>query len=235
MPPINRFLCLALCLANAALAEDATVALEIRAPHAMAGRPDAFALGYRMREQDVSPDNRFGVIHADMNVIDAEAARNFLVALDPFRILAVNEGFAYFHPGNHREMAVQWAKDSSAVLVMVGDKWGTVGATLFELHDGRVTRRTDIMAAITSLLAAKFPKGKVEPYNNWLRFILDGETEFDLSEDGGQIRIDVSATNNPNLSPGKTWEGTLKALWSVPAARWIEHKVAAKISPKNSE
>jgi hypothetical protein len=91
------------------------------------------------------------------------------------------------------------------------------------------------MAAITSLIAPKFPKGKAKPYNNTRLFILDVETEFDLAEDGSYIAIDVSATNNPNVAPVKTWQGTLKGLWSVPDAHWVTHKATGKLLPKPSE
>ena len=68
-------------------------------------------------------------------------------------------------------MSVEWSKDGSAALVAVGGKWGTISATLFELKEGRVVRRSDLLAAVTRALAAKFPKGKVRPINDQRLFL----------------------------------------------------------------
>jgi hypothetical protein len=107
------------------------------------------AHGYRLRDEDVSPDGRFGVIHADADTIAPAKARNYLVALGPFRILGESKGAVYHQPNDgHGAIVVEWAKDNTAALVMVGHKWGTIGATLFELKEGRVTRRTDLYAKL---------------------------------------------------------------------------------------
>jgi hypothetical protein len=107
------------------------------------------AHGYRLRDEDVSPDGRFGVIHADADTIAPAKARNYLVALGPFRILGESKGAVYHQPNDgHGAIVVEWAKDNTAALVMVGHKWGTIGATLFELKEGRVTRRTDLYAKV---------------------------------------------------------------------------------------
>ena len=185
--------------------------------------------GYHLREEDMSPDKRFGVIHADAGVIDPAKARNYLVALNPFRILSENQGTAFSEGGDSRAMIVEWNKDTSAALVLVGGKWGTIGATLFELKEGRVTRRSDLLAAVTRALAAKFPKEKFRPYNDRVPFVIDGTDTWDFSEDGKQVRVDVSVDTAPNLTPGLAWRGTLKGIWSVPKARWVGQKAAGKI------
>jgi len=190
--------------------------------------PDALPHGYHLRDEDISPDKRFGVIHADVEVIDPAKARNYLVALQPFRILSENQGFAFYDEGGSRAMVVEWSKDSSVALLLVGAKWGTIGATLFEIKEARVTRRTDLLAAVTRSLAAKFPKGKVKPYNDTLRFVISDQDDWDLSVDGRQVRIDVAVDTAPNLAPGLAWKGTLKGIWSVNKARWLEQKVAGK-------
>ena len=195
-----------------------------------ADRRHVMPRGYLLRDEDTSPDKRFGVIYADAEVTDPAKARNFLVALDPFRILAENKGFAYFkEPGDPRAIAIEWTENTSAALVMVGEKWGTISATLFELKDGRVTRRTDLMAEVTKLLAAKFPKGKVKPYNDHLLFRIDGEDQWDFGKDGKQVEIHVSANTAPNLSPGLQWAGTLKGFWSVPEAKWLQQTTTGRI------
>src|SRR5215469_2593301 len=115
--------------------------IEIRGPNVRPGYPDAFALGYKLAENSVSPDGKYGVIYCNNPDIVTEAARNFLVALKPYRILAVVDEFSY---RDRTELKTEWTKDSSTVLVDVAGKWGSSGYTLFELHDGRVTKQTDL-------------------------------------------------------------------------------------------
>ena len=177
----------------------------------------------------MSPDKRFGVIHADAGVIDPAKARNYLVARNPFRILSENHGFAFSEGGDSRAMVVEWNKDTSAALVLVGGRWGTIGATLFELKEGRVTRRSDLLAAVTRALAAKIPKGKLRTHNGRVPLVIDGTDTWDFSENGKQVRVDVSVDTAPNLAPGPAWRGTLKGIWSVPNARWVRQMAEGKI------
>ena len=164
--------------------------------------PDSLPQGYHLRNEDVSPDKRFGVIHADVPTVDPDKARNYLVALKPFRILSENNGPAFYDEGGSRAMVVNWSEDSSVALVCVGGKWGTIGATLFKLKEGRVARRSDLLAEVTRSLKAKFPKGKVRPYNASVPFVISNEDTWELSADGRQVTIDVAVDTAPNLAPG---------------------------------
>ena len=236
---MNRTLTAALCLALGAetclRAQDETrketPQVEIRGPCVRPGMPDAFALAYEVEPDSVSPDGRFGVIFPNprSGYENDVIGRNFLVALKPFRILAANEGFAYFGPHGNRQMAVEWTKDGAAALVVIAAKWGTVSATLFELREGRVTRRTDFMAEITKLLAPRFPKGKVEPYNDSMLITITNPDEWKLSKDGQSVLIDIYGNTAPNLAPGKQWSASFKGKWSVPQGKWIETKIKSGI------
>lgn len=208
-----------------------TPQVEIRGPGVRPGMADAFALGYKLEEGSVSPDRSFGVIYPDprSGYENDVLGRNFLVALKQFRILAANEGFAYFGPHGNRQMAVEWTKNGAAALLLVEAKWGTVGATLFELREGRVTRRTDLMAEITKLLAPRFPKGKVAPYNDRMLFTISGPDEWDFSKDGKSVLIDIYGNTAPNLAPGKQWSASFKGTWSVPQSKWLEKKIKSGI------
>jgi len=194
------------------------------------GYPDAFAFGYKLAEDSISPDGKYGVIYADNPLLaEREVARNFLVALKPFRVLALTEAYRYY---DREALTVEWTKDGSAALVEVAGKWGPIGFTLFELHDGRVTREIDLYSQIERLLEPGFRQAKVQPYNDVLHFILDseGETEkpdVDIDADGQRVHFDVLGTNNPKPMepPIKTWSGRPEAVWSIPEARWLTHKV----------
>jgi hypothetical protein len=222
------------CLVASAADESPAPApkVEIRGPNVRPGYPDAFALGYRVADDSISPDGKYGVISPNVHRISYEVARDFLVALKPLRFLAVNEAETSYDIRN--TTFVEWAKDNSTVVVSVEGKWGPVGFTLFELQDGRVKRQTNLYAEIARLLEPAYRKAKVGPWNDLRHFNFD-RRDNDIGEgahmenDGRQIRFDVFATNNPKPMdpPIKTWGGHFEGTWNIPEARWLTHKVTS--------
>jgi hypothetical protein len=204
--------------------------IEIHGPNVRPGYPDAFAFGYHVADDSISPDGKYAVISPNLHRVGYEVARDFLVELKPLRFLAINEAETSYDIRN--TTFVEWAKDSSAVVVSVEGKWGPVGFTLFELQDGRVKRQTNLYAEIVGLLEPGYQKAKVKPWNDLYHFNFDrGEKSrgagAHLGSDGRQIRFNVDATNNPKpmSPPMKTWNGHFEGTWSIPEARWITHKV----------
>lgn len=195
--------------------------------HARRGLPDAFALAYELDADSISPDGRFGVIvpNAKSGFENAEIARDFLVALKPFQILAGNKG-SYYRGANG--MAVDWTRDSSAALVTLAGRWGTISATLFELRDGRVTRCTNLLAEVDKQVAPRFPKGKVQPYSGNQLFSPETTDSWSFSDNGKQVLIELDGNTAPNSAPGLQWQVSFKGTWSVPEARWIEKKITSK-------
>jgi hypothetical protein len=204
--------------------------VEIHGPNARPGFPDAFAFGYHVADDSISPDGKYAVISPNLHRISYEVARDFLVELKPLRFLAVNEAET---PYNIRNTTfVEWAKDNSAALISVEGKWGPVTFTLFELQDGRVKRQTNLYAEIVRLLEPGYQKAKVKPWNDLYHFNFDrrekeGGEGAHLESDGRQIRFNVDATNNPKPMepPMRTWNGHFEGTWSIPEARWVTHKV----------
>jgi hypothetical protein len=206
--------------------------IEIHGPNVRPGYPDAFALGYKLTDDSISPGGEYAFISPNLHRIDYEVGRDFLVALKPLRFLAVNEAETPY--GIRNTTIVEWAKDNSAVVVTVQGKWGPVGFTLFELRDGRVKRQTNLYAEIVRLLEPAYQKARVEPWNDLSHFNFVGgekeEEEAHLESDGRQIRFDVDATNNPKPMepPVKKWSGHFEGTWSIPEARWLTRKVTSK-------
>jgi len=199
--------------------------VEIHGPNVRPGFPDAFAFGYHVADDSISPDGKYAVISPNLHRISYEVARDFLVALKPFRFLAVNEAET---PNDIRNTTlVEWAKDNSAVLITVDGKWGPVAFTLFELQDGRVKRQTNLYTEIVRLLEPGYQKAKVKPWNDLYHFNFDRPEEAHLESDGREIRFNVDATNNPKPMepPIRTWNGHFEGTWSIPEARWLTHKV----------
>jgi hypothetical protein len=80
----------------------------VRGVAVVPGYPDAFAFGCQVADDSLSPDGKYGVIYADAAWIDESIACNFLVALNPFRILAANQGEAYYTYNDHSRRDMQW-------------------------------------------------------------------------------------------------------------------------------
>jgi hypothetical protein len=225
-----------LAMAGLAVAADESPApalqVEIQGPNVRPGYPDAFAFGYKFAENSVSPDGKFALVYCDdPSIVERNAGRNFLVALNPLRILAVVDAYRYY---DRHDVSVEWTKDSSVALVSVPGKWGPIGFTVFEFRNGRVTRQTDLYAQMARLLEPGVRQAKVQPYNDIIHFILDSEGEgkepgTQIDADGKAIHVHVFATSNPKAMdpPMKTWGGHLEAVWSIPEARWVTHKVTS--------
>jgi hypothetical protein len=206
--------------------------IEIHGPNVRPGYPDAFALGYKLADDSISPNGKYAVISPNLHRISYEVARDFLVALKPFRFVAVNEADTPYDIRN--TTFVKWTTDNSAVVISVEGKWGPIAFTLFELQDGHVKRQTNLYAEIVRLLEPGYQKAKVKPWNDLYHFNFDrGEKDMGegahLESDGRQIRFDVFATNNPKPMdpPMKTWGGHFEGTWSIPEARWLTRKVTS--------
>lgn len=192
--------------------------------------PAGMPKGYHISDESTSPNGRYAIIQADPDVVDEEKARNFLVALKPFRQVAELPGFAYFDHANHRSMVVNWAADSSTALVMVGGKWGTLGASVVRIESNGKARTADLVAEIQKLFLPSFRASKVTRYNDVIPFIFDEDNAWDLSTDGQRVTIDVHLTNDPKGAMPKNWSGQMKGVWSVQEAKWLSRKISTDVT-----
>lgn len=194
----------------------------------------AMPKGYALTEDSMSPDGKLAFIHraiaaGESDEADLAKLRNYLVRVAPFEILAENLGEPYFHPGNHRNVAFAWSADGSVGILLVGGKWGTIGATLFELEKGTVTRTTDLLKRVSRELSGPFAAAKVKPYNDVFPFIITGEDQWELDAAGRNLRIAVQVETRPNLAPGRAWAGAFDGVWDVTAAKWSARKASGKV------
>src|SRR5207245_8451372 len=67
---------------------------------------------------------------------ESRTADNYLVALDPFRILGPSP-VGYFENINHKGLSVNWAKDSSAAVIVSQSKWSPRCVIAFEVKEGQ--------------------------------------------------------------------------------------------------
>ncbi|HEU5236843.1 MAG TPA: lysozyme inhibitor LprI family protein, partial [Pyrinomonadaceae bacterium] len=177
-----------------------------------AGLPDKYAKSYLIARSTMSPDKKFAVIYpTDDYYQSADNAKDYVVALEPFRILgALQAEEPYFQHQSHGGISAEWSDDSSVALITLDGKWGPRDVLLVEFHNGKPSRMTNVLRKAHELLP---------PNNRKAIFIEDEDTTFQL--DGtSRVIIDAEVNTSPNdlsLSPD-TWRGHVEATWDIKQA-----------------
>ena len=143
-----------------------------------AGLPESYAKNYLVARSTMSPDGKFGVIYPTVDFSEAKEAKDFLVALKPFRVLApLPTKYPYFQHESHGGIGADWLTDGSATLITLESKWGPGDVFLVEFSGGAVKRITSLLDKVTELLRPKFraAKPKQEAYNDNYDFIFEQE------------------------------------------------------------
>lgn len=200
-----------------------------------AGLPREYA-DYLVASSTLSPDKGFAVIYPKSKLCpderkegSANRCKDYLVALRPFRILTTLETKdPEFENKNHGGMSASWSKDGAAVLVMLEDKWGPGDTFLYELHDGKVSRSTNLLAKVHDLFLPDYKAAKMGPAEDEFAFLVESPDEGVFCEftDSDHVGIHAMATTDPKETPGrKAWEATVAAVWDIPQARFTSKKV----------
>ena len=102
-----------------------------------AGLPENYAKNYLVARSTMSPDKKFAVIYPTVDFSESKEAKDFLVTLDPFRVLApLPTEYPYFQHESHGGIGADWLKDGSAALVTLDSKWGPGDIFLVEFSGG---------------------------------------------------------------------------------------------------
>src|SRR6266511_3200917 len=184
------------------------------------GLPEKYAKDYLIARSTISPNKKFGVIYpTDAYYQNADNAKDYVVALEPFRILgALQAEEPYFQHQSHGGISAEWSDDSSLALITLDGKWGPRDAFLVEFHNGKPSRMTNILRKAHDLLP---------PNDRKAIFIED--TTFQL--DGiSRVAIDANVNSSPNdlgLSPD-TWRGHVEATWDIKQAKFTSKVVSGR-------
>lgn len=199
-----------------------------------AGLPAEYA-DYLIASSTLSPDKAVAVIYPTLELCDepekgaANRCKDYLVALHPFQILTTLETkYPQFQNKNHGGISASWSEDGAAVLVTLESKWGPGDVFLYEIHDGKLTRATNLLAKVEALFQPDYKAAKVDPFNDEFAFAVETPEEGAFCEFVGsdQVRIRATATTDPKEIPGlKAWEAKLEAVWDIPQARFASKKV----------
>ena len=206
-----------------------------------AGLPKEYS-DYLIASKTLSPDRNFAVIYPKTELCPDEPkkgsenrCKDYLVSLQPFQVLTVlDTKYPEFQNKNNGGMSAVWLKNGSAVLVTLDSKWGPGDIFLCEIHDGKLSRSTNLLKKVHDLLVPDFKKARAGRYNEYFDFVFEsGEDEVPVCEfaDSTHVRIRAAATTEPKGIAGeKAWDGAVDATWDIPSAKFSSQKVTRKFA-----
>ena len=227
---ILSFRSLAFCVGVALLV---TAGARIRAAESgddsAAGLPPTYAKNFLVSKNTLSPDKNFAVIYPTLDFSESPKAKDFLVMLKPFSVLApLPTKDPYFQNRSHGGLSAEWSKDGSVALITLDSKWGPGDVFVVELSNGKVKRITNILEKLTQLLLPKFRAAtpKKEPFNDNYPFIFEQEEGSACTLEGnGSVKIDTTATNDPKDMSDRSWTVRVKAEWDIAQAKFTSQKI----------
>ncbi len=205
-----------------------------KAPGVPADLPAEYK-GDKILPSSVSPDGQYGLLFPRADAVaDMKHPRLFLVALKPFRVLVevplrdsdLLDSRSYY--------AVNWAKDSSAVAVIEGSKWGPDRVFVVPIQTGQAGKPVDLTAAVEKIVRPDFLKSKAERYNDYYEFVFDSEDNVTAGEPGsastekgwdmstpGRVGIFCTCTTDPKGVVKKSWTVRFLGTWDIAQGKFI--------------
>jgi hypothetical protein len=201
--------------------------------------------------QSQSPDHKYGFLYPARSVVfDQDTVDMYLITLKPFAIvekMPAYDGHLAISSGGF--FVANWAKDSSAVVIMYGGRWGPEDVYLVPIQNGKVGKIVDLTAEITKLGEADFKKTKADSFNDKFDFLFDDSDHVtptnndDVVRDSGwtindhnQVIIDCTLASNPKHDPDtKSWVVTVKGLWDIAQGKFASVKLTRTFSGEYKE
>ncbi|PZR70613.1 MAG: hypothetical protein DLM73_17430 [Chthoniobacterales bacterium] len=201
-----------------------------------AGLPAAYAKHYLVAGKTMSPDKKFAVIYPTLDFSESPEAKDILVVLKPFSVLApLPTKWPYFQNESHGGISADWSTDSTVALITLDSKWGPGDVFVVELAEGKVKRITNVLEKLRELLLPQFRSAKPKPerYNDAGEFIFEDEENSACTLEGTKlVKIDTKATNDPKGMSKRGWAVQVKAEWDIAQAKFISQKIT--LAPRQS-
>ena len=183
----------------------------------------------------LSLDGKYGFIYPHVSDDDVAYAtvKNYLVALKPFRIVALIPADAddnYFVGKNHADFSAVWSDDSSTVIVIEGSRWGPGQVFVILLHNGQAGKISDITAPIIKLAEPDYKSSKADAYNDNYDFLFNGGGAWSFDNSGHVVVVATMATNPKHLDNEVCWEGKFKGLWDIAQGKYVQQKFTRTFS-----
>jgi hypothetical protein len=180
---------------------------------------------YMIDPGSLSPDKQYGFIYpAEMPDDENAKIKNFLVALKPFRVvIEIPAGDdAYSRNKGHASFSASWAKNSSAVVVNEGSRWGPGTVFVIPLDHGKPGKIAELTADIIKLAEPDYKKSSAEPYNENYHFMFEAAEDCWPINDHGQVIVDCDCVTNPKGDPDtKSWKGSFHGVWDIAQGKYL--------------
>lgn len=148
-----------------------------------------------------------------------QTADNYLVTLDPFRILG-SLSVGYFEEINHKGLSVKWAKDSSTAVIVSQGKWSPRCVIAFEVKKGQILHQRELSQPVSDFLQVDYDKCAPEDF---MEIALSGSWKLNAKN---QVVVKCVSDSNGKGIPGKkSWRARFEGLWSVAEEKWLEKRV----------
>ena len=143
-------------------AQDTDFTAEVFGRELPADAPAEYRQDYLLAPSSISPNKKLALIYPkEGNEFPTQpesgTAENYLVALDPFRIMGPLP-VAYFENINYKGLSVNWAKDSSAAVIVSQGKWSPRCVIAFEVRERQIVHQRELSQAVSDFLQADYNK-----------------------------------------------------------------------------
>jgi hypothetical protein len=198
-----------------------------------AGLPGEYGKHYLVAKATMSRDEKFAVIYPTLEFSESKEAKNFLVALKPFKVLAaLSVDEPYFQGQSHGGVGAEWSEDGSSALITFDGKWGPRDVFLVELADDNVKRVTNMLEKLRELLRPKFRTAKPRPkaYNDAYEFIFEEEEGGACMFEGNRlVKVYTTVTNDPKGTSKRPWRVLVKADWDIAQAKFTSQRITPPV------
>ena len=191
------------------------------------GLPEEYAKNYMIQRSSVSHNEKFALIYPTREFSESKGAKDFLVALNPFQILApLPAKEPYFDEKSNSALGAEWSGDDGAVLITLDGKWGPNDVWLVEFSGDQMKRMTNLLEKARELLRPKFRATKLKPYNSAMEFVfLQEEGGACMFDDKGMVRVYSRVSNDPKGLAKRSWRVVIDAKWNIAQAKFVSNEI----------
>jgi hypothetical protein len=195
------------------------------------GLPKDYAKNYLVARHSMSRDKKFAVIYPTLDFSESKDAKDLVVALEPFSVLAAlpTEDF-YFQNKSNSGIVGERVRDNSVALIVIESKWGPGDVFALEMEGDKVKRTTNVLQKLRELLLPKFRATKKKPYNDSYPFIFEPATDYEpcTMDRNKTVDLDLTATNDPKSTSDHPWRIRVKTEWDIASAKFTSVKESKK-------
>jgi hypothetical protein len=185
---------------------------------------------YQILPSSISPDGQYALIYPKRSVLyDLKEYSLYLVSLNPFRILTlIPLRWSNLAENAHGWFQVNWSKDSMAVVMIEGSKWGADKVYLTTIRNGNVGTITDLTEKITFEVDPDFTESKASRFNYCHDFLFydsyDRTTEWNFINNT-QVQINIICTSDPVGEKERAWTVRFQGVWDISQGKFTSKKI----------